>query len=99
VVYNKRGIYTSDWMWARGIQMERQTKIKCNCCGQSIPRSEAKEPKQDYLKIEKKWGYFSNKDLEKHTINVCEPCYDKWITSFKLPVQIDEIIEIFPNNE
>ena len=35
--------------------------IYCNKCGKPICLEEAVE-KADYIKIEKNWGYFSNKD-------------------------------------
>ena len=50
--------------------------------------------KMEYLRVEKEWGYFSHKDLTKHTFNICESCYDKWVASFAIPVEefpVDEI--------
>ena len=41
--------------------VEKQTteaiRIVCDCCGKEI-----KKEKEDYLEIEKTWGYFSEKD-------------------------------------
>ena len=47
----------------------------CNMCGKRI-KEEAGILKEDYLVIEKKWGYFSEKDGEIHKIRLCEECYD-----------------------
>ena len=34
------------------------------------------------------WGYFSEKDGEVHDFDLCESCYDKWIGSFRIPVEV-----------
>ena len=36
------------------------------------------------------WGYFSKKDGETHSFDLCEECYDKWIGGFQIPVGIQE---------
>ena len=60
----------------------------CNCCGQKIGQ-------EDYVHIEKLWGYFSNgKDGERHCINICESCYDRWIKDFKYAPDIEEEREL-----
>ena len=47
--------------------MEENKKI-CHCCGHEIKQ-------EDYLYIEKDWGYFSNgKDGQKHSFILCESC-------------------------
>ena len=33
------------------------------------------------------WGYFSGKDGESHSFDLCETCYDKWIAAFQIPVE------------
>ena len=58
--------------------------VYCNRCGNSICIEENIE-KADYLKIEKHWGYFSNKDGICHKMNLCEVCYDNMIKEFKIP--------------
>lgn len=68
------------------------SKIYCNCCGRII--CERGHLKEDYLQVRKEWGYFSFKDLTGHAFNMCEACYDKMISNFKIPVEefpIDEI--------
>ena len=41
------------------------------------------------------WGYFSkNKDGQKHQICLCESCYDRWIQTFKLAPEIEEVTEL-----
>ncbi|HIU03839.1 MAG TPA: hypothetical protein IAB63_11375 [Candidatus Onthocola gallistercoris] len=66
----------------------KKTEIICHCCGKIIGQA-------DYLHIEKEWGYFSGgKDGEKHEINLCEACYDRWIRTFKYPPSVTEKTEL-----
>lgn len=61
-------------------------------CGKEIKESGLH--REDSVYIEKKWGYFSEKDGEKHVVVLCENCYDMWIKSFKIPPRVEEITEI-----
>ncbi|GMQ60141.1 hypothetical protein AN1V17_45410 [Vallitalea sediminicola] len=58
------------------------SEVYCNKCGKLIYNEESKE-KVDYINITKEWGYFSNKDMETHSFDLCEECYDKLINNFK----------------
>ncbi len=80
-------------------EQQHTRQIVCNMCGQPIPQV-TKNHQADYLYLSKEWGYFSNKDLTKHTIRVCEACYDKWIQSFAIPPIEEDIQELFdfPNS-
>lgn len=60
----------------------------CNVCG-----NELKE-KTDYIKIQKEWGYFSEKDTEIHEFNICERCYDRLVKQFEVMPKITEKKEI-----
>ncbi len=64
---------------------EEQT-IYCNCCAKPIERTKIIGKYVDHLHVEKAWGYFSSKDLMGHSFNICEKCYDEWISSFVIPV-------------
>lgn len=66
--------------------------IICNRCGKTVQESE-KISVTEFLHVEKQWGYFSAKDGEKQEFDVCEECYDKWISSFQIPVKKQEITE------
>ena len=50
--------------------------------------------KADYLRIEKNWGYFSNKDGICQKINICEECYDEMIKGFQIPPNVEENTEL-----
>ena len=53
-------------------------------------RTEKKEIKviqgvaqEDFLEVNKRWGYFSNKDNQEDVFDLCENCYDELVASFK----------------
>lgn len=73
--------------------MEKKTRLICNICGTTIGETDS-IIKQDYLLIQKNWGYFSKKDGQRHTICLCESCYDQWISTFNVPVLNEEQIEL-----
>ena len=45
------------------------------------------------LSVRQKWGYFSDKDGETHSFDLCEKCYDRLISQFKIPVMIKKETE------
>lgn len=68
--------------------MEKRNQIVCcNCCGRQIIL-EPKEAREDYLYVQKEWGYFSGKDGEIHSFAVCESCYDRMREQFSIPVGV-----------
>ena len=70
-------------------KVKEVTGIVCNKCGRVIPVVEG-VPQEDVLTVDKRWGYFSEKDGETHSFDLCEECYDKWIGGFKIPVEIQK---------
>ena len=64
------------------------SKIICNQCGKEILVSNGHEG-EGVFHAEHQWGYFSEKDGERHTFDLCEACYDKLIQSFQIPVEIE----------
>lgn len=68
-------------------------QIYCNCCGKMLQIGQG-EQREDCLKVEKEWGYFSAKDRELHTFYVCEACYDAWIRTFQIPVSKENVEEV-----
>ncbi len=67
--------------------MENKGKIYCNACGKMI-KAENGILKEDVVRVEKEWGYFSERDTEIHLFHLCEQCYDKMIAKFKYPVTL-----------
>ena len=60
-------------------------KIICNKCGKEIPVSEG-GPREDFLEVEKRWGYFSAKDGRTDRFDLCEDCYDAFVKSFQIKI-------------
>ncbi len=63
-------------------------KIICNCCKKEID-VENGILQGDVLTVEKRWNYFSNKDNEVHRFDICEECYDKFVQTFQIPIEIE----------
>ncbi len=61
---------------------------ECNGCGRRL------EGREDVLSVVKNWGYFSEKDTERHAFILCEACYDKLRATFVLPVDVTEQTEL-----
>ncbi|MGB8452443.1 MAG: hypothetical protein WCD89_08930 [Anaerocolumna sp.] len=61
--------------------------IYCNMCGKKIVMEQG-IMKEDVFEAAKEWGYFSKYDLEVHKFNICEECYDKLISTFKIPIEV-----------
>lgn len=73
-------------------QEQKLVKIVCNCCGHEASADHGLL-KEDFVSVDKQWGYFSDKDMQVHHFDLCEACYDQMIQSFKLPVDTDENLE------
>lgn len=69
------------------VKKENIKVIQCNVCGKEI-QIENDILKEDIFEVTKEWGYFSKKDLEVHKFNICEECYDKIVSQFKIPISI-----------
>lgn len=65
----------------------------CNQCGKEI-FEENGITKEDFIRIIKRWGYFSHKDGVTHEVCLCEQCYDQWIGGFSVPVTPCDTVEI-----
>ena len=60
--------------------------IACNMCGKKIGKN-VHGYVDDYLSIEKAWGYNSPFDGEKHSIDLCCDCYKDFFNKLKLPAE------------
>lgn len=67
-------------------------EIYCNCCGKRM-KMEKGIAKEGVFTVEQHWGYFSEKDGQVHSFDLCETCYDQFIGKFCLPVEVKEEIE------
>ena len=71
----------------------RLTKVVCNGCGSNIPHS-GNIIIGAALSFRAQWGYFSEKDGETHSFDLCESCYDRIVKDFAIPVEIEERTEL-----
>lgn len=65
----------------------RETEtIFCNGCGKEIKIKDG-VIREGLLSVEKRWGYFSDKDNEVHRFDLCEECYDRMVSQFVISVE------------
>lgn len=69
------------------------TTVKCNKCGREIYHDNH-IIKEGVFTVDYQWGYFSDKDREVHSFDLCEECYDEFIKGFKIDVDIREENEL-----
>lgn len=62
------------------------TQVICNGCGREL-KVEKEILREGSFSADVRFGYFSRKDGLRHKFDLCEDCYDKWISSFAIPVQ------------
>ncbi len=69
-------------------------RVKCNGCGKELWHLDGGSEQEEYISVDHRWGYFSDKDGESHHFDLCESCYDKWIHTFQIPVEIQQETEL-----
>ena len=70
-------------------ESERLQKTICNRCGKEITVTKG-VPEEEVLEVEKRWGYFSDKDGQTDCFDLCEACYDEWVNGFLIPIERSE---------
>ncbi|MCI8781078.1 MAG: hypothetical protein HFH70_10420 [Lachnospiraceae bacterium] len=73
--------------------MRARKELFCNACGKKI-QMENNILREDVFEGKKEWGYFSKKDVTLHSFIMCEDCYDKMVSSFVIPPEITEVLEL-----
>ena len=74
------------------MKKQREEQLICNSCGRTL-HQENGICREDFVRIVKKWGYFSSKDMQKHTVILCENCYDAWTQKLMVPPAVTEDTE------
>lgn len=69
-------------------EIKEVKKIICNQCGKEMQVTNGRA-EEGVFSVDYAWGYFSGKDGEKHSFDLCEDCYDKLLASFKIPAEIE----------
>lgn len=67
--------------------------VLCNCCGRKLAVKEG-VIREGSIAVDHVWDYFSEKDGEIHHFDLCEECYDEWISSFRIPVEVEDQTEL-----
>ncbi len=65
----------------------------CNGCGKKL-LVENGFLREECFHAEHSFGYFSKKDGQNHSFDLCEACYDKWVKGFSIPVECREETEL-----
>lgn len=65
----------------------KKMEVLCNCCKKKI-LVENGIVMEGVLSVQADWGYFSKKDGEIHKFDICEQCYEEWISQFKIPIEV-----------
>ncbi len=69
------------------------SKVVCNKCGRKMKVKDGIIMEGNFS-IEYEWGYFSNKDCERHIIDLCEECYDDFAKGLKISADIENKNEV-----
>ena len=67
-------------------EYKKINQIICNCCQKEIA-VENGFAREGVFSVDFEWGYFSEKDGEVHSFDLCEKCYDRMVQGFKVPVR------------
>lgn len=67
--------------------------VLCNCCGRKLAVKEG-VIREGAIAVDHAWDYFSEKDGEVHHFDLCEDCYDELISSFRIPVEVEDQTEL-----
>ena len=87
---NMGGIHMREYMQGTETIIK---KAVCNQCGKAL-KTDGDTMPEDWLSVDKAWGYFSGKDGETHSFDLCEECYDKLVKGFAVPVTVTERREL-----
>lgn len=67
--------------------------VICNCCKKELP-VENGILKAEGIRIRHTFGYFSKKDGQTESFDLCEDCYRKLTDKFRIPVEKREETEL-----
>ena len=69
------------------------TAVICNCCGKNLVVANG-IVREGVVHLNAEWDYFSEKDGENHSFDICEECYDRFVGGFKYPVSVAQRTEL-----
>ena len=63
--------------------------VVCNKCGKKLVVEQG-ILREGAVMFDHCWDFFSEKDGEKHSFELCEECYDALLKGFRIPAEIEE---------
>ncbi|MCI8514180.1 MAG: hypothetical protein HFI93_06070 [Lachnospiraceae bacterium] len=78
------------------IEKEKQVlfhEIRCNRCGKKLPLTPGGVPQEDFVEVDKLWGYYSGQDGVRIRFDLCENCVNEWIQTFEIPPEKEDAEE------
>ena len=69
-------------------EVKEVSKIVCNQCGKEIPVVNGRA-EEGVFSVDYTLGYFSEKDGERHSFDLCASCYYRVLASFLVPADIE----------
>lgn len=73
--------------------MERINNKMCNKCGKEFKKINDIFH-EDFVEINKEWGFFSKKDGKTYRFAMCEECCEQMVKGFLVPVEIIDTTEL-----
>jgi len=74
-------------------QPEELLEVICNQCGRKL-LVENGYLKEGCFSADNVFGYFSSRDGERHSFDLCEKCYEKLVAQFAVPVDKKKVTEL-----
>lgn len=74
---------------------KKESFLLCNGCGRKIPILLG-DRQEDFLSVDKTWGYFSKRDGIRMRFHLCEDCVNRMIRDFAIAPEQTEETELFP---
>ena len=66
--------------------------VICNACGKKLI-VDAGIVREGVISVDHAWDFFSEKDGEVHHWDLCENCYDMWVSQFQIAPDVEEQVE------
>jgi hypothetical protein len=73
------------------VSEEKVTAITCNCCGKT-ETGEHIDYDSTITSVDISFGYGSRFDTDTWKMDLCDDCLEKWVSTFKHPIEKREII-------
>ena len=72
----------------RQVEQEVIAQVVCNCCGRQLTTDE-NGYFEDFIHLEKEWGYFSGQDGVREEADICEDCWKQMKKMFRVSTEVE----------